>query len=350
MVHQEKGSKMTRETKRINLALQGGGSHGAFAWGVLNRILEDDHLIIDAISGTSVGSVNAAVLIDGYMKDGKPGAIKALENFWRQIATREAFSPFRRTPIEKKHQGWNLDHSLGYQVIENMLNLFSPYALNPLNYNPLHDLLAETLSIVDLQACSIIKLFVTATRVHNGHARVFKCEEITVDVLMASACLPQIFQAVEIDGEPYWDGGYVGNPSLWPLIYKAKTPDILLVQLNPVWRKETPKTVIEIDNRLNEISFNASLIAELRAISFVSKLLKEGRLDLEHYKDIHFHMIDKPDELLKLNASSKFNCEWEFLCYLRDLGYQTTETWLKENFHKIGKESSVSIHETFLEK
>ncbi len=202
----------------------------------------------------------------------------------------------------------------------------------------------------NVQACSLIQFFTTATRVYNGQPRVFKCDEITVDVLMASACLPQYFQAVEIDGEPYWDGGYMGNPSLWPLIYQSSSPDILLVQINPVWRKETPKSPIEINNRLNEISFNSSLIAEMRAIDFVSKLLKQGRVDPEHYKDIHMHMIQKPEEMHNLNASSKFNCEWDFLCYLRDLGYEATDKWLKTSFHKIGVECSTQIYETFLKK
>ena len=336
--------------KKINLALQGGGTHGAFEWGVLNRVLDEEDLKIEGISATSGGAVNAALFIDGYMKDGKQGAKQALYNFWREISNQQAFSPLRRTTNERVIDGWNLNRSLGYRSLESLFRVFSPYDLNPVNYNPLRVILSETLNFKDLQACSLIKLFITATRVYNGQARVFKCNEITIDVLMASCCLPQFFQAVEIDGEPYWDGGYLGNPSLWPFFYECSCPDILLVQLNPLWRKQTPKSNMEITNRLNEITFNSSLIAEMRAITFVSKLIKEGRLEKDRYKDIKFHMIEKPEELAKLNASSKMNCEWDFLCYLRDMGHKAADAWLRKNSKKIGVESSSPIYETFLKK
>lgn len=338
------------QKRKLNIALQGGGTHGAFEWGVLNRLLDEEDLIIEGMSATSGGAVNAAVFIDGYMKDGNQGAKKALSKFWREISDQQAFSFLRRTGAERLMDKWNLNRSLGYRTMEAIQRVFSPYDLNPVNYNPLRTILADTLDIQGLQSCSIIKLFITATRVFNGQERVFKCNEITIDVLLASCCLPQFFQAVEIDGEPYWDGGYLGNPSLWPFFYGCQSPDILLVQINPIWRKQTPKSTMEITNRLNEITFNSSLVAELRAISFVSKLLNEGRLDPEHYKDIKFHMIEKPAELSNLNASSKMNCEWDFLCYLRDMGHKAADTWLAKNFKKIGIESSVDIYETFLKK
>jgi NTE family protein len=335
---------------KINLALQGGGSHGAFEWGVLDRLLAEDQLIIEGISATSGGAVNAAVFIDGFMKDGKKGAQEALAAFWQELSNRQVFSPLRRTQAERLLNGWNLNQSFGYRMLDSLLRVFSPYDLNPINYNPLQEILSERLNFENLQACSLIKLFITATRVYNGQPRVFTCEEITNDVIMASACLPQLFQAVEIDGEPYWDGGYVGNPSLWPFFYHCSSRDILLVQLNPIWRKETPKSTLEINNRLNEITFNSSLIAEMRAISFVSKLIKDGVLDEKQYKDVNFHMIEKPPELTSLDASSKMNNEWEFLCYLRDMGYKAANTWLHKNLNKVGTESSVPIYQTFLKK
>lgn len=336
------------EKKKLNLALQGGGSHGAFTWGALNRILEDERLDVVAISGSSAGAINGAVLIDGYVKDGRKGALEHLERLWRQISDRQSFNVLSRTPFEKMTNGWNLDKSLSYQMWEGMTEFFSPYAFNPLNFNPLKGVLEELLSLENMKACNDIELFVTATRVYNGHPRVFSHKDINVDVLLASACIPQLFQAVEIEGEPYWDGGYMGNPSIWPLIYKSPAEDVLLVQINPLVRTETPKTVLEIHNRLNEISFNASLISEMRAIAFVSRLLKEDRLERDSYRDMRMHMIEKPQEMMSLNATSKFNCEWEFLTYLRDLGYKTADKWLEDNYKKIGTESSVPIYETFL--
>jgi NTE family protein len=336
--------------KNINLALQGGGTHGAFEWGVIDRLLNEKNLTIEGVSATSGGGINAAVFIDGFVKNGVKGARQALAEFWRQIANRQAFSPLRRTPIERLMNGWNLNRSLGYGVFETLLRIYSPYDFNPINYNPLREILTEMLDVDRLRTCHLIKLFITATRVYNGQPRVFQCDEINIDVLLASSCLPHIFQAVEIDGEPYWDGGYMGNPSLWPLFYECSCPDILLVQLNPIWRKETPMSSMEITNRLNEITFNSSLVAEMRAISFVSRLLKEGRLEAERYKDIHLHTIEKPPELSILNASSKMNCEWDFLCYLRDMGFKAADVWLSNHFDKIGSESSTPIHETFLKK
>jgi NTE family protein len=336
--------------KKINLALQGGGTHGAFEWGVLDRLLDEDSLMIEAMSATSGGAVNAAVFIDGYMKDGNKGAKKALADFWQAVSDRQALTPLRRSAAERLFNGWNLNSSLGYRLLESLMRVFSPYDLNPINYNPLREILTEQLSVDNLQACSIIKLFITATRVYNGQPRVFNCDEITIDVLMASACLPQLFQAVEIEGEPYWDGGYLGNPSLWPFFYHCTSPDILLVQLNPIWRKETPHSTLEITNRLNEITFNSSLIAEVRAMTFVSKLIQEGKLDPKRYKDNLLHMIEKPAELATLNASSKMNSEWDFLCYLHDMGYAATDKWLRKNLKKVGVESSVSVYETFLRK
>lgn len=333
--------------KKINLALQGGGSHGAFTWGVLDRFLEDDRLIIEGISGTSAGAINGAVLIEGYTNEGKKGARDSLHTFWKNIAHDETFTLIRRTPFERLLGGWNLNYSLGYRTTEAFLRLFSPY-LNFFNYNPLRDILEKSLNIQSIQSCSLIQFFITATRVYNGQPRLFKCDEITVDALLASSCIPQIFQAVEIEGEPYWDGGYAGNPALWPLIHSCSSPDIVLIQINPLWRKETPRTPLEITNRLNEITFNSSLTGEMRMISFISNRLKEGHLDPEKYKDVRFHMLEKPEEMMHLNASSKFNCEWRFLTYLRELGYHTADTWLRDHFDKIGVESSTSIEDTFL--
>jgi len=256
--------------------------------------------------------MNAAMLINGYMKNGRDGAKECLENFWRRISDAAAFNPLHKTPVERMIFGWNMDFSPAYHWFDLMSRIFSPYELNPLNLNPLHGILEDILDKDAVQACSVIKLFVTATHIASGQARVFECHEITPDVLMASACIPFLFQAVEVGGEHYWDGGYMGNPAIWPLIYHCQSEDVVLVQINPIHDKMLPTTANEIINRLNEIAFNSSLIAEMRAIEFVSKLLKEGSLNPGRYKDMRMHLIYSADHMHHLNASSKMNVEWDF--------------------------------------
>lgn len=340
---------MKKPLKKLNLALQGGGSHGAFSWGVLDRLLEEEDLHIQGISGTSAGAMNGAVLVHGYMENGRDGAKAALEAFWREVSVVGGFaSPMHSTPLSAWQEGWNLDHSAGYSWFDMMSRVFSPYELNPLNINPLKTVLERVIKIESLQACSTIQLFVAATSVHSGQPRVFGCEEMTIDVLLASACIPFLFQAVEIDGEPYWDGGYMGNPVIWPLVYNTPVEDVLLVQINPLYRAETPKRAYEIINRLNEINFNSSLIAEMRAINFVARLIKDNKLDDKKYKDVRMHMVSLPGEMLHLNASSKLNTSWEFFMELRDMGRLQAEDWLKHHKAHIGQKATVNIAETFL--
>lgn len=333
---------------RINLALQGGGAHGAYTWGVLDRLLDEESLIIDSISGTSAGAMNAAVLVDGYHKGGRAGAKAALAHFWKEVSALGAFSPLQQTPLEQLGEGWNLDWSLSYSWMDLMSRLFSPYQLNPLNLNPLRWVLESCIDFKKLQKTDEMRLFITATAVHTGQPRVFKCSEVTADAVLASACIPFLFQAVEIGGEPYWDGGYMGNPALWPLIYKSRTQDILLVQINPLRRDETPKNAYDIINRLNEISFNSSLIAEMRAINFVDRLIGEHKLDSKHYKRMRMHMIEAHSDVQELNASSKLNATWPFFCFLREKGRQRAENWLRAHLPDVGKRSSVNIREMFL--
>lgn len=340
---------MTQQTqKRINLALQGGGAHGAFTWGVLDRLLEEERLTIEGISGTSAGAMNAALLVGGYMKGGRAGAKETLEKFWRRVSEAAAFSPMHKSPVERMITGWNMDASPIYHWADLLSRVFSPYELNPLNVNPMRFILEDILDMNELQACSIIKLFITATHVASGQARVFTCEEITTDVLLASACIPFLFQAVEIDGEPYWDGGYMGNPAIWPLIYNCQSEDVVLVQINPIHNPQIPKSANEIINRLNEITFNSSLIAEMRAIEFVSRLIKEEKLSKNRYKDMRVHLIYEADEMRRLNASSKMNADWDFFMYLRDIGRDCADKWLSENWNSIGEKSSINIHDKFL--
>ncbi|MGD9139113.1 MAG: patatin-like phospholipase family protein, partial [Desulfobacterales bacterium] len=284
-------AKSKNAKKYINLALQGGGSHGAFTWGVLDRILKSDRIEIAAISGTSAGAMNAVVLADGIMAGGKEGAREALGRFWRAVHEAAVLSPFQRTPFDWMTNNWNLDYSPGYLFSDIFSRLMSPYQSNPLNWNPLRELLAKQVDFERVRSCNKIKLFISATSVRNGQVKRFDRTRLTVDKVMASACLPYIFQAVEVDGEDYWDGGYAGNPILYPFAYHSDAQDIVIVQINPLSCQKTPKTAREILNRVNEITFNASLLHELRAIDFVARLLDEGSLDSTRYRKMFIHLI-----------------------------------------------------------
>lgn len=339
-------------TQSISLALQGGGSHGAFTWGVLDRLLEEeDRITIEALSGTSAGAMNAAVLVAGYSQGGAGGAREALERFWTTVSEYASFSPIQRTWADQLLGGWSLNNSPGYMWSNWMTQFVSPYQSNPLNIDPLRDVLNRQVDFAALRACTDIRLFVSATNVRTGRARIFGRDDISVDALLASACLPRYSQAVEIDGEAYWDGGYMGNPSIWPLIYNAQTADVVLVQINPLERDRVPRAAPEISDRLDEIAFNSSLMHEMRAIAFVQRLLREGALTepyASRYKNVRMHMIADEPALAALGASSKLNAERQFLDHLKALGRASAQRWLDANYESLGKQSSVEIHKTFL--
>lgn len=336
-----------KTTKPINLALQGGGSHGAFTWGVLDRLLEDGRITLAGISGTSAGAINAALLADGVVRAGYDGAREALETFWMRLAGLAAYSPIQRTAFDRAIGNWSLDFSPGKMMFEGFTSAYSPYQFNPTNYNPLRDLIVELIDFDRVQACTSFPLFMCATNVRSGKTKVFSGSEICADAVMASACLPEIYQAVEMDGEFYWDGGYMGNPPLYPLFYNTDCEDIVLIQINPIERDEVPKTTREIENRLNEITFNATLLRELRMVEFVSRLIDDGKLDPKEYMRIRMHKIGEAPEMHALSASSKLNLEREFLLHLRDLGRFTADEWLDENFDRIGKEGTLDLRTFF---
>lgn len=361
-VHAQRGKQQSTqnenkpqgEKKKINLALQGGGSHGAFTWGVLDRFLEDPGLEIDSISGTSAGAMNAVVLADGFVNAESNGrtaaaasARKKLDAFWRAVSNAAQGSVIQRTPISRLMGRWSLSDSWGYHFSESMTRLFSPYQINPLNINPLRSLLESAVDFDAVNRCGAIHLFISATNVHTGRVKVFDRDQLSADVVLASACLPQLFKAVEIDGVPYWDGGYMGNPSLFPFRDHTDTADIVVVQINPVERRETPRTPHEIQNRLNEISFNSSLLKELRSIHFVTRLLDEGSLDESRYRRENIHIVENQEELLPLGASSKLNAEWDFLLHLKTIGRQTADRWLVQNYDQIGVSSTVDLPRMF---
>ena len=340
--------KSTRKKTKLqlDLALQGGGAHGAFTWGVLDRLLEEEDIEIKGISGTSAGAMNAAVLIDGYNEGGRAKAKKQLHDFWYQVSASAGSPPSQQASADFLTHLPGMEWLAALNPFDMATRLFSPYEYNPLNYNPLRTVLERVIEPRHLQ--NGIKLYVTATNVETGEARIFKGEEITIDVLLASACLPFVSQAVEIDGVPYWDGGYMGNPAIWPLIYGTKCHDVLLVQINPLKRVGAPKHAIDIINRVNEISFNSSLIAEMRAINFVKKLIRQGKLDEKEYAYMRMHRVMPPPDLQEMNASSKMNASWDFFQLLHSIGRTQMETWLKANKKHIGKESSMDIEEQFL--
>lgn len=337
----------TQKKKYVNLALQGGGTHGAFTWGVLDRLLEDDRINIEAISGTSAGAMNAVLIADGLMTDGKEGARRAMDGFWRSVSHAAQFSPMKRTALDVLTGNWNLDRSPSYIFFELMEKLASPYVFNPFNLNPLRELLARQVDFERVRRCDILKVFVSATNVRTGCVKLFDRKALTVDMVMASASLPYLFQAVEIAGDYYWDGGYAGNPVLYPFAYQCTSKDVVLVQINPMYREEVPMTAQEILNRVNEITFNGSLMKELRAIEFIGRLLDSESVDPSRYKKMLIHVVQAQDELKQFNASSKFNAEWGFLTHLRALGRATAAKWLDENFAAIGERSSVDLRSLF---
>ncbi|WP_170388089.1 patatin-like phospholipase family protein [Ruegeria atlantica] len=333
--------------KGVNIALQGGGAHGAFTWGVLDKLFEDDRLWIDAISGTSAGAMNAVVAAHGMHENGAIGAREKLNDFWHQVSLASVTSPIQRSPWAKATGSWSLETSMGYHWMQSMQRMASPYDLNPFQYNPLRNVLENVVDFERVQNCTDMGVFVSATNVETGRVKVFERDEINVDSTMASACLPYLFQAVEIDGVPYWDGGYMGNPPLFPFFHGSPSNDILIIQINPIKRHGTPKRANEIQNRINEITFNSALLHELRAIDFVRRLLDAGQLDETRYKRMNVHIIELCPEVAKLDASSKLNAEWSFLQYLRDTGRRVTESWLDTHFDDLGTKSSANISDMF---
>jgi NTE family protein len=327
----------------VDFALQGGGAHGAFTWGVLDRLLEEQWLRIDGISGTSAGAMNAAVLVDGYAENGANGARAALENFWQRVSRAALLSPLRRTPRDVLRGRWTLDHSPVFVAMDLMARLFSPYDVGLGGANPLRNILAETVNF-DRLAQAPIKLFVTATNVRTGRGRVFRNGEITPDALLASACLPTLFQAIEIDGESYWDGGYSGNPTITPLVRECGSRDTILVQINPVERPQSPRSARDILNRLNEVSFNAVLLKELRMIALLRHVAQPDNSESAKWADMRIHRISS-EVMVELGYSSKLNAEWEFLCMLRDEGRRAADAFLTAHHDDLGRRPTLDLDE-----
>lgn len=338
-----------QRVKPVALALQGGGAHGAFAWGVLDRLLEDGRLAFEGVSATSAGAMNAAVLAHGLMRGGREAARQALHDFWRDIADTAALcSPFRQWPWAGAGNGRTLEHSPFYLMTDMLLRLFSPYQFNPFNLNPLREVLARHVDFAALRAHGRMHLFLCATNVETGKVRIFPREEVCIDAVLASACLPFLFHAVEIDGAPYWDGGYVGNPAIYPLIYECDTRDVVIVHINPIVRRGVPRSAAEILNRINEVSFNSSLMREMRAIAFVTSLIERGKVAEGEMKRMLIHSIRSDETMSALGVSSKLNADWGFLSELRARGRAEADAWLAASFDAVGERSTVDLRAEFL--
>jgi NTE family protein len=335
--------------KSIKLALQGGGSHGAFAWGVLDRLLDDERLHIAAVSGTSAGAMNAVALADGMARGGPVEARQCLEKFWMATSAAAQYSPIRRSMFDIFMGNWSLDASPGYLVMDHLSRLFSPYDLNPMNFNPLRDVVADCIDFVAVNDPGGLKLFLTATNVRSGKPKIFRQPAIGIDSVMASACLPFLFKAVEIDGEAYWDGGYMGNPALFPLVDECDAGDIVVIQINPFYRPDVPKSARDIQNRLNEITFNTSLLKELRSLAFLWEIIHYEDLERERFRDVHVHAIHDEKTMLGLGASSKLNAEWTFLTHLRDRGRESAQDWLERHYDDIGTRNTLDLSWIFEE-
>jgi NTE family protein len=334
-------SKSNSNPLPIDLALQGGGSHGAFTWGVLDRLLEESWLEIVGISGTSAGAMNAAVLVDGWTEGGREGARAALDAYWKRVSHAAKFSPMQRTLFDRMAGRWTLDWSPVFVTMDLMSRIFSPYDLNPHGFNPLRDILAESIDFTRLGRSSI-KLFITATNVRTGRGHIFRNSEVTADVLLASACLPTMFQAIEINGEPYWDGGFAGNPTITPLVRETEAHDSILVQINPRERPATPRSAAEILNRLNEISFNSPLMKELRMIALLREVADPGKGEGFRWANMRTHRI-MTEMMVDLGHSSKLNAEWEFLTMLRTEGRRAASEFLDAHADNLGHRSTTDI-------
>jgi NTE family protein len=331
--------------KVVNLALQGGGSHGAFTWGVLDRLLEEERLTFEGITATSAGAVNAVVLADGLAAGGREQARNALRLYWKKVSAFSSRSILRPSAFDKRNPDFGLEHSPGFMFLEPMTYFASPYQLNPFNFNPIKDLLAEAIDFERVRTQTAVKLFICATNVHTAKVRVFAGKELGVEQVLASTCLPLLMHAVEIDGEYYWDGSYSGNPAIFPLVYECQSRDIVVVHITPAERPGLPTTSPAIMNRMQEISFNTALIREMRVIAYLNKQIDEGKL--HGGKCMLVHVIEAEDLIREFAWSSRLNGDWDFLMHLHALGRTRADKWLAANFDRIGVESTVDLHEKY---
>ena len=336
--------KSSRPT--VNLALQGGGAHGAFTWGVLDQLLEDGRLDFEGISGTSAGAMNAAVMAHGLNIGGRDGAREALEKFWTGVAGSLPFEV-----AMPSSDGQNVSLLPAMKVMLQWAHYFSPHQLNPFDLNPLRDILQAQVDFESLRAQSPLKLFIAATHANTGKVRLFRTPEISADAVLASSCLPTMARPVEIEGEPYWDGGYAANPAIYPLFYECKSSDILMVLLTPLTHKGTPRSAQEIKDRVLELAFNSTFLREMRMFAHAREFAGDsffqlGRLERRLVR-MNFHVIDAQAQIHDLKTETKLAANLRFFMLLRDLGRAQAQRWLQANQAQVGKKSTVDIAELF---
>lgn len=332
--------------KVVSLALQGAGSHGAFIWGVLDRILEDGRLGFDGITATSAGAINAVVLADGLAEGGREGARTRLRSFWQTMSEAAAKSPIAPSVFDQANPKFGLEHTPAYLWNEMLCRMMSPYELNPSDVNPMRDLLNATVDFERVRQQKVVKVFLCATNVRTSKVKVFPREELTAEHVLASGCMPIKMRAPEIDGEHYWDGGYMGNPAIFPVIYNCDAPDVVMVHLTPFERAENPTTSPAIIARMQEIIYNSSLMREMRAIAFVTKLIDEGKIP--DGKRMYMHLIEAEDVIRELSGSSPMNGTWRFLDHLFEIGRERADKWLSAHYGQLGKETTVDMQEKYL--
>src|SRR5579859_2936705 len=304
---------LSNQVRTINLALQGGGAHGAFTWGVLDRLLDEKDLAFEGLSATSAGAMNAAAFAYGLAVGGRQGARQALEGYWKRVSDAARLGPLQPHAIDRMLGDHRLTWSPIFSVIDFVTRVLSPYQFNPANYNPLRDVVEQSIDFEVLKRPDCpVKLFLSATNVRSGKVKIFTGAEISASAVMASACVPTMFHAVQIGDDVYWDGGYMGNPALFPLIYNCDSTDIVIVHINPLFRKEAPRSADDILNRINEISFNSSLMREMRAVSFVTKLITQKRVIDGSLKHMLIHSIADDEFMSALSSASKYNADWTF--------------------------------------
>jgi NTE family protein len=339
---------LVTSTKKISLGLQGGGTYGAFTWGVLDRLLQDERIEITSLSGVSAGAINAAVVADGFAHGGgREGARHSLGRFWRALGLTALFSPLQRTPLDHMAGAFTMTYSPFYQLMEMAGALAGPVLEQPLTANPLRHFLTANINFERVRACQELGVFINATNLHSGAGKLFRREEIDVQRVMASACLPTVFASVAVEGELYWDGSYTANPPLAPLVEEGGATDLLVVQINPLVRTETPRSMADISNRANEIAFNISFVREVNALLHTQGIPDEEGGSSMRFSATRLHMISALNMLSEFSISSKFNSELGFLEMLRDQGVAAADKWLEEHFDDLGVRTTLDTKMVF---
>ena len=341
-------SNGSKKKKKVSIALQGGGSHGAFTWGVMDALLEHDGIEIEGVSGTSAGGMNAASIIQGLLMNGNQGARDMLDKYWNALGEKGKTSPLKFSPMDKAVKNFDLSSNPAFKIMNFIGGLFSPYQTNPQNIHPMRGMIEELFDFDLLQKAKKQKLFLCATHIATGKLKIFTGKDINPDTVLASACVPQLFQAIEIDGEFYWDGGFIGNPAIYPLIYNCESPDIIVIQIRRVHDQSVPRTVHEINNRLGEITQNACLTREMRAIAFVTKLIEDEIIPKGKLKKLNMHLIRDDAFFGTIDRASGFSSDPDFLEYLFKNGYKCGKKWLEENYDGIEKRTTADLEKDFV--